>query len=593
MDMGGPRIVRAAFDVPVDPRDRDRERIRGLFRTTPVRTLSASRPEQVPGVVAQAEAAARSGSWVLGGLRYEAGGAWDRAQVTRHSNLPLAHFEVYPGDPEPWPADDGTLPELDWLADDGFGPDRNLTAIEAIQNVRDHIAAGDCYQVNLTTRVRTSGGPDLFALFRGLVAAQPGGYALFLRGAGVASVSPELFFQWSPGPEARVRTQPMKGTAARGADALTDATAAAGLVASQKERAENLMIVDLLRNDLSRVCRPGTVGVDALFELLALPTVWQLTSTISGKPRPGAGLTEVMGALFPCGSVTGAPKIRAMAIIADLEPEPRGWYCGALGVIRPDGEAIFNVPIRTVQVDRDSLVCGVGSGIVADSDPLAEQREWHAKARFLGGTALAALETMLLIEGRIVRIDRHRQRLARTAAALGLSVDGGTVDSRLAEAERGHPSGRFRLRLVAGPDQLSVHVSEAPVTDLPVPLQLARTPLETRGRLSRVIANKTTHRAHYHALRDQADPGIFDVICHTPEGEITECTTGNVALLIDGEWLTPAATVGLLPGVLREELLETGVLREARLDLADLARAEEVAFLNSLRGWCPAVVVDL
>lgn len=593
MEMGGVRIVRAAFDVPADPRDRDRERIRGLFHTPPVRTLSASRPDQVPGVVAQAEAAARSGSWVLGGLRYEAGSAWDRAQVTRHSELPLAHFEVYPGTPDPWPADDVSLPKLDWLEEDRFGPDQNLTAIEAIQNVRDHIAAGDCYQVNLTTRVRTPSGPDLFSLFRGLVAAQPGGYALYLRGGGVASVSPELFFQWSPGPEDRVLAQPMKGTAARGTDDATDTAAAAGLVASAKERAENLMIVDLLRNDLSRVCRPGTVGVDALFELLALPTVWQLTSTISGRPLPGIGLPEVMGALFPCGSVTGAPKIRAMATIVDLEPEPRGWYCGALGLLRPGGEATFNVPIRTVEIDRDSLACGVGSGIVADSDPVAEQREWRAKARFLGGTPLAALETMLLVDGRILRIDRHHQRLARTAAALGLSVDRDTVAARLAEAERDHPSGRFRVRLVAGPDQLSVQVTEAPVTDLPVRLQLARTPLDTRGRLSRVIVNKTTHRAHYQALRDLADPGIFDVICHTPRGEITECTTGNIALLIDGQWLTPEATVGLLPGVLREELLETGVLREARLDLADLARAQEVAFLNGLRGWCPAVVVDL
>lgn len=577
--------VRAAFDLPVDPRDRTGPRLRGLFRLPPAETLVAAGPAEVPDVVARADALARAGAWVIGGLRYEAAGGWDRAQRAHPPAAPVAHFEAYPGEPEAWPPGGPPIPALEWRDDDRFGT--GLTATAAIERVRAHIAAGDCYQANLTTRLRALPGPDLFELFTALATAQPGGYAVFLRGAGAASVSPELFLQYSPR-TGIVRTQPMKGTAARRPHPSDDAAAATALRLSEKDRAENLMIVDLLRNDLSRVCTPGTVRVEALFDLLELPTVWQLTSTVAGRAAPGAGLADLLGALFPCGSVTGAPKIRATAIIADLEPAPRGWYCGALGVIRPGGEAIVNVPIRTVEATADALVCGVGSGIVADSDPVAEQAEWRAKARFLEGVPLRALETLLLADGQYPRRDRHLRRLARTCGAFALPLDRDDIARRLAALATRHPRGRFRVRLVVGADGASAEASPAPVTALPVRLRLAREPLDPSGFLRPVIVHKTTHRAHYDALR--ADDDVFDVICHTPTGDLTECTTGNLALLIDGEWLTPPAGVGLLPGVLREELLESGQLREAPLRVGDLGRAAGIAFLNGLRGWCPAVL---
>lgn len=588
--------IRAAFDVPVDPRHRGRQRWRGCFVDPPVRTLIAEGPADVPGVVAAAERLANQGLWLVGGLRYEAGGAWDAAQPVQPGTGPLAHFEAFRGEPRPWPTGLAGSTALEWRDDDRFGHGVRLDATQAIERVQAHIAAGDCYQVNLTTRLRSlpPGDPDdpsaeLFALFSTLAQAQPGGYQVFLRGAGVASVSPELFFQYSP--ETRiVLTQPMKGTAARERDPEADRAAAAGLVAGAKDRAENLMIVDLLRSDLSRVCEPGTVQVEGLFDLLELPTVWQLTSTVAGRARPGLGLADVMGALFPCGSVTGAPKIRAMEVITDLEPEPRGWYCGALGVIRPGGEAVFNVPIRTVEVSGDHLACGVGSGIVADSDPAAEQQEWRAKARFLGGTPLQALETMLLDSGRLARWELHLSRLTRTCAALGIPLDPAAVTDMVGRTSSRHACGRFRVRLLVGQGGASVEVLPAPPSGSTVRLRLARRPLDTRGFLRPVIVNKTTHRAHYQALRDEAGAGVFDVICYTPEGDLTECTSGNLALRIDDEWLTPPETVGLLPGVLREELLQSGRLHEAPLKAGDLARADGVAFLNSLRGWCPATI---
>ncbi len=557
-----------------------------MFHAAPVETLVARQPDEVPETVARAERAARAGAWVVGGLRYEAGGAWDPAQSTHPATAPLAHFEVYEGDPEPWPARVPPATPLEWLDDDRFGGAGQLTARDAIARVHAAIAAGDCYQVNLTTRLRSLAGLDLFTLFAALISAQPGGYGVFLRAAGVASASPELFFSYSPG-TGIIRTQPMKGTAGRTADPDEDARAAARLRSSEKERAENLMIVDLLRNDLSRVCLPETVRVEALFELVELPTVWQLTSTISG--RTGRTLADVMGALFPCGSVTGAPRIRAMQLITDLEPEPRGWYCGALGVIQPGGDAVFNVPIRTVEAIGDTLVCGVGSGIVADSDGDREREEWRAKARFLGGAPLRALETMVIDNGHITRVQRHLRRLARTCAAFAIPLDLPALTSRLAEACAAHPTGRHRVRLTVGWDGLTLDVAPAPETPVPVRLQVARQPLDTTGFLRRVIVHKTTHRAHYEALR--APAAAFDVICHTPAGELTECTTGNLALRINGEWLTPPESVGLLPGTFREELLETGRLREAPLRVPDLARADALAFLNSLRGWCPAELI--
>lgn len=578
-------VVHAAFDLPLDPRDRDASRLTGAFDSPPAAVLATTSLSEVPAVVAAAEAAARAGNWVVGGLTYEAGGAWDAAQATHPGTGELARFEVYPTDPLPWPATSPPDPGA-WFPSGGFAGAGPAAAIAAVQA---HISAGDCYQVNLTTRMATvpglTGSPDaeLYARFRALAAAQPHGYAVFLRGAGVASVSPELFFHAHP--DGRIVTQPMKGTAPASSPPQW-------LREHPKERAENLMIVDLLRNDLGRVCSPGTVRVDALFDLVELPTLWQLVSTVSGRARPGTTLAEVFAALFPCGSVTGAPKIRAMAVIAALEAQPRGWYCGAIGVIRPGGEAIFNVAIRTVEQQGDRLECGVGSGIVADSDPAGELAEWRAKALFLGGEPLAAVETMLLVDGRYPRGAAHLTRLALTDAALGLGIDTDRVSGLLERVRSQQPDGRWRVRLTAREESCQATTRLLADDDLPspVPLAVASEPLDVAG-LRPVIVHKTTWRAHYEALRAGRPAGCFDVICHTADGLVTEATLGNLAFRLDGRWVTPAARVGLLEGIERAERLADGTLVEAEVSLADVARAEQVAFLNAVRGWRPAVVV--
>lgn len=581
-------MLHAAFDFPRHPLSReDGERLRGCWAAAPARWLRAVRREDVRAVIGEAEAAARAGAWVLGGLRYEAAAAFDTKLTAHAAAAPLAEFAVYDTAPEPWPESNGAWSGLLGWADNE--PD----ATAAIERIRDYIRAGDCYQVNLTTRLCASRGElDPEQLFLALHASQPGGFSLFLREAGAASVSPELFFDWRPVPGAKaswlLAAQPMKGTAPRGRDRVDDEAAQAHLRTSEKERAENLMIVDLLRNDLSRVAQLGTVRVPRLFELHALPTVWQMTSTVTAVSRAGLTLADAFAALFPCGSVTGAPKLRAMQVIRELEPTARGWYCGALGLIQPGGVATFNVPIRTVEFHGDALTCGLGSAITLDSEPAAEIAEWRAKSRFLARAEapVEALETLRLENGVALRGDAHLARMQRTARHFGLRFSLAEARAYLKAVADAQPEGSWRLRLTCGADGRLQHTLFAfTPTPVPVRLALADRPMPTRGPRAEYLAHKTTRRELY-TLDKPAD--AFDLILWNEAGELTECSFGNFALQLGGQWLTPPLVAGLLPGVLRAELLAQGRIREARLTRDDLARATDLAFFNSLRGWLPA-----
>jgi para-aminobenzoate synthetase / 4-amino-4-deoxychorismate lyase len=579
-------LIQAAFDFPRHPLAReDGERLRGVWRQPPARWLRARQAQDLRPVLAEAEQAARAGAWVLGGLRYEAAAALDAAQAVHAADAPLAEFAVYDTPPEAWP--ETPPPHTGLLGWRDAAPD----AAPAIERIRDYIRSGDCYQVNLTTRLRAA-APELdpAQLFFALHASQPGGFCLFLREAGVASVSPELFFDWRPVPGAKaswlLAAQPMKGTAPRGRDRVEDEAAQAHLRTSEKERAENLMIVDLLRNDLSRVAQLGTVRVPRLFELHALPTVWQMTSTVTAVSRAGLTLADVFAALFPCGSVTGAPKVRAMQVIRELEPKPRGWYCGALGLLQPGGVATFNVPIRTVTVDDAGLCCGLGSAITLDSEAAAEIAEWRAKSRFLARAEapVAALETLRLSQGVVVRAEAHLARMQRTARHFGLRFS-------LAEARAYLQTlpldGEWRLRLTCDAAGRFEHTLSAfAPTPQPVKLALADRPITTRGPGAEFLAHKTTRREAYAGF--DKPPQAFDVMLWNEAGELTECSFGNLAVQLEGQWLTPPLSAGLLPGVMRAELLAQGRLREATLPKDVLARAEGLAFFNSLRGWLPA-----
>ncbi|WP_042425970.1 chorismate-binding protein [Comamonas granuli] len=575
-----------------DPHDPAGERLRWAFGP-PQAVLAAHTLDEVRPVLDAAEAAARAGAWVLGWLGYEAAPAFDAAFAVHASapGQPLAWFGVHAA-PQPWPAaaEPGSA-QVHWQG----GHDR-AAFDAALARIQQAIGAGELYQVNYTAPLRGELQGSAGALFAALQRAQPGGYAAHIAAGAiqVLSVSPELFFDWQAGADGRgpILTRPMKGTAARGATPADDAQQAARLRASPKERAENVMIVDLLRNDLSRIAEPHSVRVPALCQTAPLPTVWQMTSDVAATTRAGTRLQDVFAALFPCGSVTGAPKVQAMRAIAALEGGPRGVYCGALGLLRPQAggglRATFNVPIRTVELQGSAVRCGIGSGIVWGAEPDAEWREWAAKRAFVerASEPFDLLETLRLQDGQWRHLPEHLERMRQAAAHFGYPWEDAALHQCLQAlaARHAHGAWRVRLRLDARGTPHAEAFALAPTPE-PVLLRLAERPLaQAHGEF---VRHKTTRRAHYAAFAPQ-EPGVFDTVLWNEEGELTEGTFGNIALLLDGRWVTPALACGLLPGVGRAVALREGRVQEAVVRLDDLPRVQGWAFINSLRGWLAA-----
>jgi para-aminobenzoate synthetase / 4-amino-4-deoxychorismate lyase len=443
----------------------------------------------------------------------------------------------------------------------------------ALATVKAHIEAGDIYQANLTFQNEVSILGDPLALYAGLrQRARAGHGALVFTGTHwLLSLSPELFFTVEQG---AVTTRPMKGTAPAGSDPET-------LRGDPKNRAENLMIVDLLRNDLSRVARPGSVKVPELFAIESFPTVLQMTSTVIAELEPALGPIDLLEAIYPCGSITGAPKIRAMEIIAGLEREPRGAYCGAIGRLAPDGDAAFNVAIRTLTLAHGATIArlGLGSGVVADSEAGDEWRECLAKGNFVASEpSFDLLETMRFDpHDGVVELDRHLARLKASADALGFAFDrhearndlqaatfrAGPSAVRLALSRRGVLA--IELRPLVDPPEEPVVVAVVP---LPVPAQDLR------------LRHKTSDRAFYDEARRAA--GTFEIVFRDEAGFLTEGSFTNLFVERGGRLLTPPLARGLLPGVLRGRLIEEGRAEEADLVAADLIHGFLIG--NALRG---------
>ena len=457
-----------------------------------------------------------------------------------------------------------------------------------VEQIRRWITEGDCYQINLTFPLdfRIYGHP--LALYARLRERQPVRYGAYVvtPEETLLSFSPELFFERSG---ERVLTRPMKGTAPRGATPEDDEAQRVALLASEKERAENIMIVDLLRNDLGRLAAPGKVRVESLCEAEAYPTLWQVVSSVSAD-LPDARLNELFRALFPCGSITGAPKIRAMQRIADLESTPRGLYSGALGWVAPGGDCRFNVAIRTLEVAPDGRASlGVGSGIVIDSEPGREYAECLLKSRFLTGfdPGFELIETMRLEFGTYPLLTLHLERLAASAQALGFACNVPALAAALTEHSSACAAGIHRVRLTLAHDgQYRIDLAEMTDDGPPCQVVLADERLDADNYLLR---HKTSARSLYdQALaRLAAQPDVFDAIFLNTRGEVCEGARSNVFVERGGVLLTPPLSCGLLPGVMRRHLLESGRALECVLTLDDLLGAPSIHMANALRGLIP------
>jgi para-aminobenzoate synthetase/4-amino-4-deoxychorismate lyase len=582
-----------------------------LLYEAPTQLFTATRPEEVEAVLAAAEAArVAHGGALAGYIAYEAGLALepklqDLAAARSGAAGPLVWLGLF-AEPQRIAAAD--VPA--WLAARAAGPG-SIGPLEpqlspggyghALAALREAILAGDIYQANLTYTLAGSWRGDpvgLYSALRGAAAAGYGGL-IFDGSHWLLSFSPELFVALH-GSEAKVK--PMKGTRPRASDPAEDAALAEALAGSVKDRAENLMIVDLMRNDLARVAEAGSVVVDAPFAVETYPTVHQMVSTVRARLAPGKGAMDLVRALFPCGSITGAPKIRAMELLSAIERDPRGPYCGAIGRIDANGDAAFNVAIRTLRLTpiengQGSAVLGIGSAVVADSEALSERRECEVKAGFLRRAApeLTApvfdlIETMRFEpESGIALLEGHLLRMKASAATLGFAFDRHALRNKIQALcfELDAPA-RVRLMVArSGASALETAPLPAPLKE-PVRVAALPHPLDPSDWRPR---HKTSDRGFYEdALTAARALGAEEAVLVRADGFVTEGSWTTIFVDgPDGVLLTPPATLGLLPGVLRDQLIAEGRAREAELTLDDLTHGFWLG--NALRGLMRAVLV--
>ncbi len=561
----------------------------------PVEIVRADTAADVAAALSRLKLAGKEGLHAAGFMAYEAGHALEpklagAATAKGTKPEPLLWFGLFADYTEIAAVDvPGWLPDAagGWAGDPRPTVTREAYAV-ALAKVQAYIAAGDIYQANLTfeTRVSTAGHP--LAVYAGLRSRAQAGYSgvVWTGEEWLLSLSPELFFALQDG---KVTTKPMKGTATRGDDIDEDAAQIAALQSDLKQRAENLMIVDLLRNDLSRVAVPGSVAVPHLFAVETYPTVHQMTSTVTAQLRPGAGAVDLITAIYPCGSITGAPKIRAMEVVAEVEAEPRGAYTGSIGRIDANGDAAFNVAIRTLHLVEGATEAklGLGSGIVADSLLDQEWDECRAKGAFVADRRrFDLIETMRFEpEAGILLLDRHLARMKASARALNFAFDAhGARNELQASTFRLTEARRIRVML-ARSGQIALEILPLhPAPQEPVVVAIVPLPVDSSDFRLR---HKTTDRCFYEEARTGA--GAFEVALIDGEGFLTEGSFTSIFVERSGLLLTPPLSRGILPSILREALIAEGRAVEADLRAVDLASGFFIG--NASRGLIAAQLI--
>jgi para-aminobenzoate synthetase/4-amino-4-deoxychorismate lyase len=553
--------------------------------------ISARENHEVIPTMRRVEAAVRRGYHAAGFISYEAAPGFDAdLRVKSSSDFPLLWFGIFKERREinaGYFFREGDFELSEWQPSIDEAQYQN-----AVEEIRERIAAGDTYQVNFTFRLQGKFQGDAFSLYHQLCRSQRAGYCAYISFGKyrIISTSPELFFHWKDG---RLTTRPMKGTHRRGRITTEDAQFAEQLQISMKERAENVMIVDLLRNDMGRISEHGSVSVPKLFEIERYPTVLQMTSTITSRLLPHVGFTEILQALFPSGSVTGAPKISTIKIISQLEDSPRQIYTGAIGFVSPEKEAMFNVAIRTLLIDTQTehAEIGVGSGITYSSSPKAEYEECLLKAKFTEQRIpeFALLETMLYESHHgYFLLDRHLSRLEDSASYFGFYFNKEKIDHALQEAASSMQEGNHKVRLLLHRDGRVVVEKKSVQDKSCTTVAIAKEPVNSNEVF---LFHKTTHREVY-AARAASRPDCDDVLLVNEKGELTESTIANLVVRIDGKDYTPPVSCGLLAGTFRAELLAQGKITKRVLYPADLQKAEAIFLINSVRRWIAVELVS-
>ncbi len=536
-------------------------------------------------VFAEIERWRQKGFWVAGYLSYECGYHWQPkayAAFQPKGPLPLAVFGVY-RQPLQRVYGDGTED-----ATCGLLAVRPRISAEAYREQFDAaqrwISAGHTYQVNLTLEVEAAYRESAAALFAHMGRRQPSAFGamLHLDEAMVLSASPELFFDLR---DRAITTRPMKGTAARGRDAGEDDALATALALDEKNRAENVMIVDLLRNDLGRIAEVGSVRTDKLFAVERLPSLLQMTSEVTATLRQDVGMYELFRALFPSGSIVGAPKLRTMQILRELEGRDRGVYTGAIGYMAPEGEAVFSVAIRTATLQDGRVVMGIGSGVTSGSVADAEYDECLLKAQFLLQPPFHLIESLRWEHGGCALLEYHLDRMEGSAAHFGFAFARESLAVRVAEACRALPEDAWKVRLLLdGAGQVTVQPVRL-AEEAPRVLRAMLWPEPVRsGDLW--LRHKTTNRALYdEAQRTAEDSGCVDALFRNEQGHVTEGAIHSVFVKHGERWRTPPLGAGILPGVYRRHLLETRPeIEEADVTVEELLCADEIWLTNAVRG---------
>jgi para-aminobenzoate synthetase / 4-amino-4-deoxychorismate lyase len=554
----------------------------------PLETVVATCASDVtPALKYLTECTDKSQLYAVGFISYEAAPAFDDAFIVQDAGeFPLLWFSLYKDYqcenlvPELPPKTFLPAP-LDW------NPSVTIEDyVSNIQRIKQYLARGDSYQVNYTYRLQAGCSDGTWELFLALVRAQQADYSAYIDTGRyvICSASPELFFSLRG---TQIVSIPMKGTIGRGRTLAEDQAQAKELSESKKNQAENMMIVDMIRNDLARVSDPGSVSVSDLFAVRRYPTVWQMTSTVTASTD--APYHEIISALFPCASITGCPKARTMEIIAELETNPRHLYTGCIGYFGPHREAQFNVAIRTVVVDKQKHLAeyGVGGGIVWDSISADEYEECHTKMKVLTQPEpiFSLLETILWTpeEGYFL-LSYHLRRLAESAEYFGIPLDLGKLNLAICQFGNTLAEGQHKVRLLVaqnGEPTLEAILLKDNHSPRQITAALADRPVHLSDKF---LYHKTTCRDVY----DQAHasyPNFDDVILWNEQDEITESCYANVVVELNGELLTPPVSCGLLAGTFRAQLLKQGAIREAVISKHILAQASQIYLINSVRKW--------